>query len=479
MANKINCLVIDRHTIQLQEDARKGDIIDLDELEQIDKSKVEEIYEQGRNEYTAGKVQSAKLEAAAAYEQEKGAVSNAHNAEIQKLKDSYNQQIQELKDAQAKELQKLNNQITELNGKYEKDIALKDEKIGSIEKETSGKVTQEYEKKLSEQKTEYEIKINNLQNQVAGYDQAKNAELAQKDAAFTAEKSELENGYKDQIRGIEDNYKGQLQEKDEKIANLERARSSLSNKLIGEDLEQWAIREYNNQCMLGGFGEYTTFDKANTSIRDEGEQKGTKPDFLFRVYADKEHVESELTSVCLEMKSESPDSVNRQKNSKFYDKLNQDRIKNNCEYALLVSELELDNANDCPIAKVPGFEKMYVVRPQYMIPFLSLIYSLGQKYAELLTAEKKEALLLKNKEDLINEFEGFKKTYLENPLGKLENKVGDIKKEAENAKRSVDKIIGYSNDILDNEISNIKTKIDRFDIRKIGRKLDKLEKSDN
>ena len=479
MANKINCLVIGRHTIQLQEDAHKGDIIDLDALEQIDKSKVEEIYEQGRNEYTAGKVHSAKLEAAAAYEQEKGAADNAYNAKIQELKDSYNQKIQELNETHNAEIGKLKTQTTELNGKYEKDIALKNEQIGSIEKETSGKVTQEYEKKLSDQKTDYEIKINNLNNTISGYDNAKKVELAQKDAAFTTEKSKLENEYKDQIRGIEDNYKGQLQEKEEKIASLERARSSLNNKLIGEDLEQWAMREYNNQCMLGGFGEYTTFEKANTAIRDEGEQRGTKPDFLFRVYANKEHAGNELTSVCLEMKSESPDSVNRHKNSDFYEKLNKDRIKNNCEYALLVSELELDNSNDCPIAKVSGFEKMYVVRPQYMIPFLSLIYSLGNKYAELINAKNKEVLELKNKQDIVDEFEKFKTTYLDKPLTSLETKVTKINSEATKARTSADTIVNLSNQILNSDIENIRTKIERFDIRKIGRALGKIEESEN
>ena len=65
-------------------------------------------------------------------------------------------------------------------------------------------------------------------------------------------------------------------------------------------------------------------------------------------------------------------------------KLDKDRIKKGCEYALLVSELEWNSDNDVPIKKVPEYEKMYVVRPQYFITFLSIVYSFGMKYKDLL-----------------------------------------------------------------------------------------------
>ena len=95
-------------------------------------------------------------------------------------------------------------------------------------------------------------------------------------------------------------------------------------------------------------------------------------DYIFKVYASSSHKENELlTSVACEMKNESPNSTNKKKNSDHFLKLDKDRKKKGCEYALLISELEWDQANDVPIRKVVGYEKMYVVRPQYFITFLS------------------------------------------------------------------------------------------------------------
>ena len=132
-------------------------------------------------------------------------------------------------------------------------------------------------------------------------------------------------------------------------------------------------------------------DKDNVSIKEDGETKGTKADYIFKVFCDEEK-SMELASVACEMKSEDPNSTNKRKNSDHYKKLDADRKKKNCEYALLVSELEWNDDNDVPIRKVKDYDKMYVVRPQYFITFLNIIASLANKYQSVLLEKKKEKI---------------------------------------------------------------------------------------
>ena len=95
------------------------------------------------------------------------------------------------------------------------------------------------------------------------------------------------------------------------------------------------------------------------------------------------------------MKNENPESKTKKKNADYYKKLDSDRTKKNCEYALLVSELEMDKFNDAPIVKVTDYPKMYMVRPPYFIAFLSIIESLGKKYKDLLEKVNKEIAKMK------------------------------------------------------------------------------------
>lgn len=185
--------------------------------------------------------------------------------------------------------------------------------------------------------------------------------------------------------------------------------------------------------------------------------------------------ENLLTSVCCEIKNEGIDSKYKKKNSDHYDKLDKDRKKKNCEYALLISTLELDNNNDAPIKKVQGYEKMYLVRPQYFISFLSLLYSLCNKYADILKTNNEEFTEFVNRRDLEDLFDSLKNTYIEKPLIKLENDV----KEAYNNSLKIESFNNRNKEILNGliftDIQTIKDKILKFDIRKIGKKLDKLD----
>ena len=221
----------------------------------------------------------------------------------------------------------------------------------------------------------------------------------------------------------------------------------------------------------------------NDSIKESDDNKATKPDFKFVVYLDKDK-KVELTSVCLEMKNEYfNDSVNKKRNEDHYNKLDKDRNKNNLEYALLVSELDWTSTNDSPIVKVNGYEKMYMVRPQYFVTFLSLIATLASKYRDIITTKYEEQEIFKQKNELIEEFNNLKNTF----SGLTENTEYTISAKMKNtesgyeSEEKTNKIIELSNqniqtlnEICDTKLQTLNDKIEKFDIIKISKKVDKL-----
>ena len=250
------------------------------------------------------------------------------------------------------------------------------------------------------------------------------------------------------------------------VEELRRYKSTLNVKRIGEDLETWCdnvVQSYMQNGLLN-----CTWTKDNRVVKEENEYKGTKADYIFRIYLNEKHQE-ELTSICLDMKSENPDSVNKKKNADYYATLDKNRNKKGCKYALLVSELEMDQANDLSIYKVQEYENMYVVRPSYLMVFLNMVTSLTTRFATLLTAKQQEELKLKDQLEIVQLFEDIKNTYLDKPLEQLKKQVENIQKYAQTIKDTASKIEDSCDTIHRNYINQITEKINKFDI--------KLEKS--
>lgn len=267
----------------------------------------------------------------------------------------------------------------------------------------------------------------------------------------------------------------QISQKEIEINQLRLSKSNLQVKMLGEELERWFNNEYESFA-LSGFENCKWF-KDNKSVKDAPDLKGAKADYIFEVYASSQKTSiDKLLSVCCEMKNESPDTKNKTKNSDYFKKLEDDRVKKNCQYSLLISELEWDSANDAPIRKIPGYENTYMARLAYFISFLSLINSLANKYQDLLVEHRVADDNFEDSQAIIEEFEGFKTSYLDKPLTSLLKDVEEIKKEANKAYESPYKIIGLADSIISNKISEIKVKIDRIDIKKIARKIDKISK---
>ncbi|MEK9908933.1 MAG: DUF2130 domain-containing protein [Candidatus Thalassarchaeaceae archaeon] len=170
-----------------------------------------------------------------------------------------------------------------------------------------------------------------------------------------------------------------LRLKDEEIDRVKDMKMKMSVKDIGENLEQWCENQFNLVRATAFPNAY--FEKDNQSVKDEGDVKGTKGDYVFR---DSDTNGIEYISIMFEMKDKM-EGTKGQTNESHLAKLDKDRKKKKCEYAVLVSMLEPENElfNAGPVDMSHKFEKMYVVRPQDFMLILSLIRNEARKSLEM------------------------------------------------------------------------------------------------
>ncbi|HKM29345.1 MAG TPA: DUF2130 domain-containing protein [Bacilli bacterium] len=412
MAKITNVIIIDSNTLQLNVDAKKGDEIDLLSLNQVD------------NSFLIKKIEEEK------------------DLEYQR---------------------RLNAVKERLNVEKDRDIAVKTEALK--EEITKYKKDLEHQKALADSE-----KMRDISSAVALKEKELQNAITELKMALKVKESEIELA----INKKEIEMKDELNAQKEEISNLRLTKSLLSVKKIGEELENWCNNEYTSYSQNGY--DTCTWEKDNTSIKEEGEFKGTKADYIFKVYASKARDENELlTSVVCEMKSEDPTSIHKKKNSDHYAKLDKDRKKKQCEYALLISELEWDQDNDVPIRRIEGYEKMYMVRPPYFITFLSIITAFGLKYKELLLKTIQEAEQFKDSQEILDEFEKMKSDILDKPIKKLEKELGDIANNANSIIKSAEKIVSSSEALTGSVLEMIKSRIENLNITKIIKKINKLE----
>lgn len=458
---KIRIILKDKHTLILDSDAKAGDVIDLNDLSSLDLSHIDSlILNKAKDELRSDLKREYDLNSQIIKKENEKTIENLkheYENEISKLTQEINNfKVLREKDiidtkskldhAHLKELNQLNIQINNLKNEL---LVERENKLLQIENEKS-KIHNEYRES-----------INNL-----------NIEIEKIKATHADSLSEIKIYHNNQIQELERDYNLKQNQLKEEISKLTLSKSTLNVKMLGEELENWCNEEYQNYA-LSGFN-FCTWEKDNHSVKDNDDEKGTKADYIFKVYLDADYSTC-LTSVCLEMKNESLTSVNKKKNSDHYAKLDKDRIRKDCEYALLISELEWDSNNDSPIKKVPGYEKMYVVRPQYFITFLSIINNLASKYRDIITQKISESIKFKTSMEILDEFEKMKTTYFDKPLAQLTKQVEEILTSAEAINKQSSKIQSVASTILNTTISNILAKIDRFDIKKLTRKIDKLD----
>ncbi len=453
---KINVIVKEKTILELAEDASKGDVIDLKELVQVDTAYIDSIIESGQDKVYQSKLADVRRTLLA----ENQIVINKLEADIIRLNQQaeYNIKLKE----------------KEMDSKYETQINTikkqEESKYQELEKKynlLSVRLESELKQKELEIENKYSTELNKLRMEAVLLNSKKEVEIQEVKSKAELELSQALNEQKEK-------FKEELQTKEEIILNLQRQKASMNVKQTGEDLEAWCDNEVISYMQNGLFN--CTWTKDNKVVKGEGEDKGSKADYIFKVYASEAHNEKELlTSVCLDMKDENPDSKIKQTNEHYYKKLEENRIKKDCKYAVLVSNLELAKPNVLPIFKVRDYENMYVVRPGYLMVFLNMIASLSRRFSDLLLSKEHEMIELKSKLDLIEEFKKIKETYLDNPLEALEKQVTAILKSSETIRKASNEIDSACEKINNSYIKKIIDKIDTFEIKLNRAVIKKME----
>lgn len=220
------------------------------------------------------------------------------------------------------------------------------------------------------------------------------------------EKQNLESTLKEQFASALKNKEDIIKYKDEEIARIKDMKAKLSTKMLGETLEQHCETEFNKLRATAFQNAY--FEKDNNS------SSGSKGDFIFK---ENDQYGNEIISIMFEMKNESDTTATKKKNEDFFRELDKDRTEKNCEYAVLVSLLEADSDyyNSGIVDVSHKFKKMYVVRPQFFIPIITLLRNAAMnslQYKAELSHIRNQNIDITNFEESIKEFKaGFAYNY--------------------------------------------------------------------
>lgn len=292
----------------------------------------------------------------------------------------------------------------------EKDLEISELKLSlkTKEEQATNKVEKEYQEKLNKLLLEITELKNKIQLQESKNELDIEKAVSEKNQKISDLSSELAlKGKEFELKEntIKESYESKLKAKDEQIAYYKDFKAKQSTKMIGESLEQHCSVEFNR---LRPLFKNAYFEKDNDA------RTGSKGDFIFRDYDDEGN---EIVSIMFEMKNEADKTATKHKNEDFLKELDKDRKEKKCEYAVLVSLLEVDNDyyNDGIVDVSHLYDKMYVIRPQFFIPLITLIRNLANKSLEY----KKELDVIKNQnidithfEENINTFkEGFGRNY--------------------------------------------------------------------
>lgn len=263
------------------------------------------------------------------------------------------------------------------------------------------RIIEELKAKLGNSETERKLAVSEAV-------QKKEKEISEKQTEITELRSQLsskdtENQLKEQ--SLHKEYEEKLKLKDEEIEYYKDFKARQSIKMVGESLEQHCLNQFNSLRMAAFPTAY--FEK------DNDVKNGSKGDFIFR-----EDVDGiEFISIMFEMKNEMDETATKHKNEDFFKELDRDRREKGCEYAVLVSLLEIDNElyNNGIVDVSYKYEKMYVIRPQFFIPMITLLRNAALnslKYRQELELVRNQQIDILRFEENMNTFkDGFTRNY--------------------------------------------------------------------
>jgi len=246
--------------------------------------------------------------------------------------------------------------------------------------------------------------------------------------------SELEKQLSEQ--SLKDKYETQIKDRNDEIERIRDMKARLSTKMVGETLEQHCETEFNRIRS-------TAFPRAYFE-KDNDASTGSKGDYIFR---DSDESATEIVSIMFEMKNENDTTATKKKNEDFLKELDKDRTEKGCEYAILVSLLESDSElyNSGIVDVFHRYPKMYVVRPQFFIPIITLLRNAAMKSLEY----KAELALVKAQNVDVTSFEDdldtFKNAFAKNydlASRKFKTAIDEIDKSIDHLQKTKDALLG-------------------------------------
>ncbi len=402
----IKVSIQDEHTLVLQEDGLKGDLINLKSIHEtdIDTSSLETLLTALKNEAFEAEIAKERL----TIEREKALEAKVKEQELLSkiaLLEKEKENAAEL--AKAKTQQEL-----------QEELAKKDAEIAKLHSaiEASGANSK---MALMEAVNKIEKERDDLANKLTNKD---------------TEKQLLENSLKQ-------DFETKLKSKDEMIAYYKDMKAKLSTKMVGETLEQHCEIEFNKLRA-------TAFPKAYFE-KDNEVLDGSKGDYVFKEFDEQGN---ELISIMFEMKNEGDQTATKKRNEDFLKELDKDRALKKCEYAVLVTLLESDNElyNTGIVDMSHRHDKMYVIRPQFFIPMITILRNAALnslKYKAELALVKEQNIDVTNFEDQLNDFrDSFGRNYrlasdrFKDAIDSIDKSIAQLQKTKENLLRSEDNL---------------------------------------
>lgn len=337
--------------------------------------------------------------------------------------------VAKLESEKTKEIAELNNVIATQSLKTQNDLE---------------KMKSDYDKLMAEK----ELEIARLKSEIES--NRTNTELAVKTAVSEKEKDILElqnkivlnnSEWESKVNSLCEKHNNESKRKDEEIAYYKDFKARQSTKMVGESLEQHCEIEFNKLRSTAFQNSY--FEKDNDA------RTGSKGDFIYRDFSDDG---LEYISIMFEMKNEMDTTATKHKNEDFFKELDKDRREKNCEYAVLVSMLEADNEfyNSGIVDVSYKYPKMYVVRPQFFIPIITLLKNAAYNslnYKRELELVKNQNIDITHFEEDINEFKDKFARNFDLASRKFQTAIDEIDKTITHLQKTKDALLSSENNL--------------------------------
>ncbi len=397
----------------------------------------------------------------------KAKLANAENEKkltvaesIQKIEKERDKLINDLKNKENEKENAVKLAVANLKNSLQEDLSKKDKEI--IELKTQSKL------ELNEQLNKKETLLANMKAKLENAENEKKLSVVEAIKKTEKERDELSNILKGKDtekqlleKSLNEKFYVELKTKDEiiklkddEIIRYKDMKLKLSTKMLGETLEQHCENEFNKLRSTGFQKAY--FEKDNDS------KTGSKGDYIYKEFDD---AGIEIISIMFEMKNEGEETAIKKRNEDFFKELDKDRIEKKCEYAVLVSLLEVESElyNSGIVDVSHKYHKMYVVRPQFFIPIITLMRNAAMnslKYKKELVSARNENIDITNFEDEINKFkDSFGKNF-ELASRKLQTAIDEIDKTIVHLQKTKEALLSSENNLrlANNKAENLSVK---------------------